>query len=37
MTEQIQKRLGRGSKNTQNNYTKKVLMTGITSTVWSLN
>ena len=28
--------LRRGGKNTQKNYTKKVLMTGITKMVWSL-
>ena len=31
-----QKRLRRGGKNTQKNYTKKVLMTQITTMVWSL-
>ena len=30
------KRLRRGGKNTQKNYTKKVLMTQITMMVWSL-
>ena len=32
-----QKILRRGGKNTQKNYTKKVLMTGITMIVWSLS
>ena len=31
-----QQRLKRGGKNTQKNYTKKVLMTQTTMTVWSL-
>ena len=31
-----QKRLRRGGKNTQKNYTKKVLITRITMMVWSL-
>ena len=35
-TEQKQKRLRRGGKNIQKNCTKKVLMTWITMTVWSL-
>ena len=30
-----QKRLRRGGKNTQKNYTKKALMTGISTMVWS--
>ena len=31
-----EKRLRRGDKNTQKNYTKKVLMTWITIMIWSL-
>ena len=31
-----QKRLRRGGKNTQKNYTKKVLLSWITTMVWSL-
>ena len=31
-----QKRLRRGGKNTQKNYTRKLLMTWISMTVWSL-
>ena len=34
-TQQKQKRLRRGSKNTQKNYTRKFLMTQITTMVWS--
>ena len=34
--EEIKKRLRRGGKNTQKNYTKKVSMTQITTMVWSL-
>ena len=34
---QKHKRLRRGGKNTQKNYTKKILMTWITMMVWSLN
>ena len=36
-TQQKQKSLRRGGKNTQKNYTKKILMTQITVMVWSLN
>ena len=34
--DQKQKILRRGGKNTQKNYTKKILMTQITTMVWSL-
>ena len=35
-TKQKQKRLGSGRKNIQKKYTRKVLMTQITTVIWSL-